>query len=152
MTTERYPQFAEDLVVMGLTIADTPLTLTVLKEQYNKLSLLRHPDKNPPEESRKYTELFQNLGNSYQRLRQYVFNNTDVNQISGEEANLYEFFEQNNSVQLNNGSVTINIENCRARQWLKVLTSKFGDHTLNPDGMPRHRPNVESVKLQGEWS
>ena len=54
---------------MGLTIANSPLTLTVLKEQFNKLSLLRHPDKNPPKESQKYTELFQNLGYGYQKLR-----------------------------------------------------------------------------------
>ena len=84
MLIQRYPQFAEDMVVMGLTIDDSPPTLTVLKEQYNKLSLLRHQDKNPPKESQKFTELFQNLGNSYQRLRQHVFDNTDVNQISGE--------------------------------------------------------------------
>ena len=39
-----------------------------------------------------------------------------------------------NLVQLNNGSVTVDIENSRAQQWLKVLTSMYGTYTQNKDG------------------
>ena len=63
-----------------------------------------------------------------------VRKNTGVSQISGEEANLYEYLTLHNVIQLNNGSVTVIIENCRTRQWEKVLTKNFGDLTLNIDG------------------
>ena len=63
-----------------------------------------------------------------------VRKNTDVSQISGEEANLYEYLTLHNVILLNNGSVTVIIENCRTRQWEKVLTKNFGDLTQNIDG------------------
>ena len=153
MAAEKYPLYGADLLVMELTDHETPLTLMVLKKQYHRLSLRDHPDKNPPEESVKFTELYQNLGNSYQRLRQHVFDNTDVSQISGEEGKLYEFYVLHNIVRLNNGSVTVEIENCRTRQWGKVLSSVFGESYLNKDGtgqvweVPDYKDSGRDVKV-----
>ena len=76
-----------DCLALEITDLANPLTLLQLKSQYHTLSLLLHPDKNPTEKQ-KFTELFQNLHNSYLRLQEHVRKNTDVSQISGEEANL----------------------------------------------------------------
>ena len=133
MSATTYDQYETDREALDVADPDTPLTLLQLKRNYHRLSLLLHPDKNPSEKE-KFTELFQNLYNSYQRLREHVRKNTDVSTISGEEADLYQYLTQHNIVKLNIGSVTVKIENCRDRQWEKVLTRKFGTLTLNPDG------------------
>ena len=115
MAADRYPLYAPDLLVLQvthdqLTAHETPLTL--LKGQYRKLAVRLHPDKNPAE-SEKAKELFQELHNSYQRLREHVMLNLDVNKISGEEASLYQYLSLHNVIKLNNGSMTVNIENSR---------------------------------------
>ena len=102
MSTATYDQYETDLSVMELADHEPPLTLLMLWEKYKKLSLLLHPDKHPQEDSAKYTELFQTLSSSYQRLRVFVTENTDVAKMEGEEANLYEFFNQHNIVHHNN--------------------------------------------------
>ena len=82
-----YAEYGNDLVQLGLEDADSPLTLVQLRNQYKKLSLFWHPDKNP-ENVRECTEKFQALSNSYNRLFKHIHNCTDKTTISGEELNL----------------------------------------------------------------
>ena len=85
---------------------------STVRKAYFRLAQKYHPDKNPAE-SEKAKELFQELHNSYQRLREHVMLNLDVNKISGEEASLYQYLSLHNVIKLNNGSMTVNIENSR---------------------------------------
>ena len=114
MSAATYDLYEADRLALDVTDPDSPLTLLQLKSNYHRLSLLLHPDKNPAEKE-KFTELFQNLYNSYQRLLEHVRKNTDVNKVSGEEADLYHYLTLHNIVQQNIGSVTVKIENSRDR-------------------------------------
>ena len=127
-----YAEYGNDLVQLGLEDADSPLTLVQLRNQYKKLSLFWHPDKNP-ENVRECTEKFQALSNSYNRLFQYIHNCTDKTTISGEELNLYECFNLYNQVKENIGSVTVKIEKSRVSQWETVTSSIYGPATTNKE-------------------
>ena len=129
--TTTYPQYLNDLDTLDLSNEDF-ITLAVVTKKYKSLSLLLHPDKNP-QNVQKHTDLFQELNSSYRRLFDHIHKNIDKTQIDGEELNLYEYYNLHNIVKENRNSVTVTIENSRAKQWETTMTSLFGPATINKD-------------------
>ena len=112
-----------------MEITQNPITLQLLTNQYKKLCKSRHPDKNHnPEDNSRFTELFQELGNSFERLKKYLLEIIDIEELDSDsdEAKLYEFYTTHNDVKDNVGSVTILIENNLVPQWDRVLTDFLG--------------------------
>ena len=122
-----YPDYESDLQVME--ISQIPLTLELLTAQYKKLCKIRHPDKNHnPDDNSRFTELFQELGNSFERLKKYLLEIIDINELDSDsdEAKLYEFYTTHNVVKDNVGSVTILIEKSLVPHWDRALVDFLG--------------------------
>ena len=96
------------------------LTGDMVKAAYYKTALLTHPDKADPADAKQveeFTAAFQELGNSYQRILQYLIENEGDNieamkdeQMRDEALLAKEIFDKFNVPHENKGSFTVRVE------------------------------------------
>ena len=98
-----------------------------LNSEYRRLALLKHPDKNSG--SKEATEDYQNLLMYYRIIGDYIVaNNVKDNDVSAEEQDNVNTFNNFNFDKSNKGSHTIFIEKDLVNNWKMILSQKFGIH------------------------
>ena len=124
MSDENMNKIQEALKFFGM---DNVPSMKELNSRYRKLALLKHPDKNSG--SKEATEDYQNLLMYYKIIGDFIVeNNVKDNDVSEEEQDNVNIFENFNFDQRNKGSHTIFVEKDMVNNWKRILTEKFGIH------------------------
>ena len=104
-------------------------TVTVLeaKEAYHRIAKVTHPDKVGSE----FTDAFQELGNAYQRILEYIIENiqseshADGPVVKDEDIFVRDNFGKFNFPYENQGSFTVNVEDSFAEIWQDCLEKGY---------------------------
>ena len=123
LSQEDLVRYLEVLEIKSYDI--TNLSLKQVSSAFQKLALLKHPDKVGDES----TAAFQQLHEAYEKIRSHLKNNSELNRSTGNN-----FFDDNfesfNFPYENRGSFTVKIEDALAFTWNECLTVKLGNPTV----------------------
>ena len=134
-TREHMETLKEDLITLGIDAEKLEsVTVQDARIAYHKTSREIHPDKADPEnldQVAKYTALFQEAGNSYQRILNFVIEKLQhdkENQSANDEAIFAkENFHRFNFPMENKGSFTVNVKDNLAEVWQECLHAVYGE-------------------------
>ena len=127
-------QLRSDLATFGIDESKLEsLTIPTVRTAYHKLAKEIHPDKIDPEDLEKVarcTAAFQEAGNSYERIIQYIVDKLQKRRDNNDQSsNDEEVFVKENFGMFpfeNKGSFTVKVEDSLSEVWQDCLENSYG--------------------------
>ena len=134
-------QVEKDLVSFGfLNSKDSLLNKKEVIKRYHKLAKLNHPDKykgSDEVEKEKLNEAFKEILNIYNRITDYMDENTHRDTVDEypEEDCVKKFFTNNNFPNQKKSSTVVILQNQYSEEWDSVFQEIFGEGRPLPNGV-----------------